>query len=292
MKPVVMRIIFFITISFSLLFSQAHIDELIEHVLHGVRDSAAISFPKIEKEYPNNPSVMYLKGLLETDGEKAMRIFSKLYNTHPTSDYGDDAVMNVSEYYYAAGLYVQSADWLKKMPIYYSRSVHIERAVKLFLNSLIVSGHKDTAIFYSRVFERQFPYLDLDGKINELLRAFKQSEQEEKKAISKLPEKVESDDIPFEILDDSQKEHVNAPKPNGIYSLQTGAFSDKENAESQKIDLTIAGFNARITDLYRNDRVFYAVRIGFYNSKNDAQKIAPQVKTKLGLDTIIVTNNQ
>ena len=49
--------------------------------------------------------------------------------------------------------------------------------------SLIVSGNRDTAIFYSRVFKRQFPSLDVDGKINELLRAFKQSEQEEKKAI-------------------------------------------------------------------------------------------------------------
>ena len=131
---------------------------------------------------------MYLKGLLENDGEKAMTIFSKLYNTHPTSDYGDDAVMKVSEYYYAAGLYIQAANWLKKMPIYYSRSEHIDRAVKLFLNSLIVSGHKDTAIFYSRVFKRQFPQLDVDGKINELLHDFEESDQAAKEANEKLSE--------------------------------------------------------------------------------------------------------
>ena len=181
-----MRLIFSITVIFSLSFTQYHIDELIQNVLHGVKDSAALSLPVIEHEYPNNSSVMFLKGLLETDGEKAMKIFSNLYNTHPTSDYGDDAVMKVAEYYYAAGLYVQASDWLKKMPIYYSRSEHIERAVKLFLNSLIVSGHKDTAIFYSRVFERQFPYLDVDGKINELLREFEKSDQKEKEEIDKL----------------------------------------------------------------------------------------------------------
>ena len=121
---------------------------------------------------------MYLKGLLETNGEEAKTIFAKLYNTHPTSDYGDDAVMKVAEYYYAAGLYVQAANWLKKMPIYYSRSEHIERAVKLFLNSLIVSGHKDTAIFYSRVFKRQFPTLDVDGKIKDLLKDFEKADQD------------------------------------------------------------------------------------------------------------------
>ena len=167
-----MKIIYSIIICASFLSSQDHIDELIQHVLHGSRDSAGISFPMIEQEYPNNPSVMYLKGLLETEGEKSMVIFSKLYNTHPTSDYGDDAVMKVAEYYYAAGLYVQASNWLKKMPIYYSRSEHIERAVKLFLNSLIVSGHRDTAIFYSRVFNKQFPSLDVGGKINALIQLY------------------------------------------------------------------------------------------------------------------------
>ena len=103
-----MRLIFLITVFFSLSLTQDHIDELIQHVLHGVSDSAALSLPKIEQDYPNNPSVMFLKGLLETDGEKAMRLFSKLYNNHPTSDYGDDAVMKVAEYYYAAGLYIQA----------------------------------------------------------------------------------------------------------------------------------------------------------------------------------------
>ena len=71
-------------------------------------------------------------------------------------------MMKVAEYFYSVGLYIQAAEWLKKMPIYYSRSEHIERAVKLFLNSLIVSGHKDTAIFYSRVFTKQFPSLNVD----------------------------------------------------------------------------------------------------------------------------------
>ena len=173
-----MRIIFITTFCLSILPAQDHLDALIQNVLHGSRDSAAVYLPTMEQRYPNNPSLMYLKGLLEDNGEEAMVIFSKLYNTHPSSEYGDDAVMKVAEYYYAAGMYVKAANWLKKMPIYYSRSEHIERAVKLFLNSLIVSGHKDTAVFYSRVFKRQFPALDVDGKINDLLRDFEKSDKE------------------------------------------------------------------------------------------------------------------
>ena len=278
-----MKIIYFITICLSFLRSQDHIDTLIQDVLHGSRDSAEKALPTIEQEYPNNPSVMYLKGLLETDGEEAMAIFSNLYNTHPTSDYGDDAVMKVAEYYYVAGLYVQAADWLKKMPIYYSRSEHIERAVKLFLNSLIVSGLKDTAIFYSRVFERQFPQLDVDGKINDLLQDFEKSNQQKEDAKEQTPKSTEPAGIPTKQNDNNGSV--------GIYSLQSGAYSVRENAEFQKANFIIAGFSARVTELHRSNRVLYAVRIGYYNSKNDAGIIGSQIKTKLDIPTIVVTNN-
>ena len=230
---------------------------------------------------------MYLKGLLETNGEEAKTIFAKLYNTYPTSEYGDDAVMKVSEYYYAAGLYVQAAIWLKKMPIYYSRSEHIERAVKLFLNSLIVSGHKDTAIFYSRVFKRQFPHLDVDGKINNLLLDFEKADQAKEDASKNLKPEVTT----TEIMDETPIATFNTDNSHGIYSLQTGAYSIRENAESQKINLIIAGFSARINELYKSQRRLYAVRIGHFNSKEDAQKVGAQIKSKLDINTIVIRNN-
>jgi len=282
-----MRIIFIITFSLSFLPAQDHLDALIQDVLHGSRDSAAIYLPTMEQRYPNNPSLMYLKGLLEINGEEAKTIFAKLYNTHPTSEYGDDAVMKVSEYYYAAGLYVQAAIWLKKMPIYYSRSEHIERAVKLFLNSLIVSGHKDTAIFYSRVFKRQFPHLDVDGKINNLLLDFEKADQAKEDASKNLKPEVTT----TEIMDETPIATFNTDNSHGIYSLQTGAYSIRENAESQKINLIIAGFSARINELYKSQRRLYAVRIGHFNSKEDAQKVGAQIKSKLDINTIVIRNN-
>ncbi|RMZ48967.1 hypothetical protein EB821_04785 [Candidatus Marinimicrobia bacterium PRS2] len=282
-----MRIIFIFTFSLSFLPAQDHLDALIQDVLHGSRDSAAIYLPTMEQRYPNNPSLMYLKGLLETNGEEAKTIFAKLYNTHPTSEYGDDAVMKVSEYYYAAGLYVQAAIWLKKMPIYYSRSEHIERAVKLFLNSLIVSGHKDTAIFYSRVFKRQFPHLDVDGKINNLLLDFEKADQAKEDA-SKI---LKPEATTTEIMDETPIVIFNTDNSHGIYSLQTGAYSVRENAESQKINLIIAGFSARINELYKSQRRLYAVRIGHFNSKEDAQKVGAQIKSKLDINTIVIRNN-
>ena len=59
--------------------------------------------------------------------------------------------MKIGEYYYSKGLYVQAADWLRIMPVYYPRSEQSQNAVDLFLKSLIIAGKKDTAMFYLKI---------------------------------------------------------------------------------------------------------------------------------------------
>ena len=282
-----MRLTFLLNIFISILFCQEHLDILIQEVLSGSKDSAAIYLPLIETQYPNNPNMLFLKGLMETRGEDAMMIFVKLYNNHPTSEYGDDAVMKIAEYYYASGLYVQSAGWLKKMPLYYSRSEHIERALKLFLNSLIVSGHRDTAIFYSKVFKKQFPSLDVDGKINDLLDDYEHSKQSSINTIQPSPGKNQE---VFNFSTSSPVIETKVDKSTGRYSLQSGAYSSEVNADNQKIYIINGGFNARIYELYRQTKILYVVRIGFYDTAKEAEEVASKIKSMLDLDTIVVKN--
>ena len=231
--------------------------------------------------------MLFLKGLMETNGEEAMQIFVKLYNNHPTSEYGDDSVMKIAEYYYASGLYVQSAEWLKKMPLYYSRSEHIERALKLFLNSLIVSGYRDTAIFYSKVFKKQFPSLDVDGKINDLLDDYEHSKQS---SINTIQSSLGKNQEAFNYSTSSSIIETEVDKSTGGYSLQAGAYSLQENADNQKIYLINSGFNARIAELYRQNKILYTVRIGYYDTAKEAEEVASKIKSMLDLDTIVVKN--
>ena len=282
-----MKLTVLLNIFISTLLCQAHLDILIQEVLSGSKDSAAIYLPMIETQYPNNPNMLFLKGLMETNGEEAMQIFVKLYNNHPTSEYGDDAVMKIAEYYYASGLYVQSAGWLKKMPLYYSRSEHIERALKLFLNSLIVSGHRDTAIFYSKIFKKQFPSLDVDGKINDLLDDYEHSKQS---SINTIQSSLGKNQEAFNYSTSSSIIETEVDKSTGGYSLQAGAYSLQENADNQKIYLINSGFNARIAELYRQNKILYIVRIGYYDTAKEAEDVASKIKSILDLDTIVVEN--
>ena len=45
-------------------------------------------------------------------------------------------------------------------------------------------------------------------------------------------------------------------------------------------------------ELYKSNRTLYAVRIGHYDDKADAQKVGAQIKAKLGINTIVITNNK
>ena len=283
-----MKLIVFLNIFISFVLGKEHLDILINEVLKGEKDSALYYLPIVERQYPNNPKMLFLKGLMETDGIEAMQIFVELYRNHPTTIYADDAVMKVAEFYYASGLYIQSAEWLRKMPIYYSRSEHIERAIKLFLNSLIVSGYRDTAIFYSRVFKRQFPSMNVEGKINNLLDQFENSKQLSNNIFQPNSDDKQIVSNPYTALSVKGAELDNNSRK---YSLQSGAFSLQKNAESQKVILMSYGYDVRITELYRKTKVLYVVRIGYFNSLKEAEELGLQIKSKYDLVTIVVTNN-
>ena len=266
----------------SLLFSQEKIDLFIADVLSGKKDSANYYLSFFEENFPNNPKMLFMKGLLDTDGEKAMQIFVKLYNNFPTNEYADDSVMKVSEYYYTSGLYIKSAEWLKKMPLFFSRSEHIERALKLFMNSLIVSGNKDTAIFYSKVFKRQFPRIDIDTKISSLLHSYDNNTLYEK---NKDRELINNQKLKKNVYD---KKNIN--KKLTEFSLQSGAFGLRDNAIKQKAIFDGSGFDARVVDLNRKEKKLYVVRIGFYETREKAEKEGRKIKNKLDLSTIVVKN--
>ncbi len=71
------------------------------------------------------------------------------------------------------------------------------------------------------------------------------------------------------------------------YFVQAGAFRTPEDAEAQKAKLTIAGFEAKVTEREQSGRTVFRVRIGPMDKKDDADK----AKDKLdgaGFETAIV----
>ena len=153
-----LRYIAFVLLTF--LFNQEEIDNAVEQIHRGDISSASSNFNEMQSKYPENPNLIYVKALLERNIERSIEIYKTIYNYYPTSDYADQAVMRVGEYYYSKGLYTQSSNWLKKIYIHYPKSDNLESSIKLFVNCLTITGKIDSSQFYQSLFNKQFPGID------------------------------------------------------------------------------------------------------------------------------------
>ena len=115
------KFLFVAILFFSFTYTQSEVDNLILEVYSGNINTALEELPKLKKKYPENPAVIYLDALLNKDHEKSIERYKMIYNLYEDSEYADDAIMKLAEFYYTNGSYVKSSEWLKKINLYYQR---------------------------------------------------------------------------------------------------------------------------------------------------------------------------
>jgi hypothetical protein len=76
--------------------------ELIEN---GQADAIRAELPSLMTNYQNNPGIMYLQAVLTTDGAEAAKLYQNIVDNFPKSEWGDDALYKLYQYYYSVGLY-------------------------------------------------------------------------------------------------------------------------------------------------------------------------------------------
>ena len=300
------NIIFLFIIS-SYILPQELVDQCIERVLQGDLSMASERLPEYMLKYPNHPGVIYLSALLEIDGDIAKEKFSQIYSDHKGSKYSDNSIIKVSEYYYTAGLYLQSAEWLKKIPQYYSKSEYLEKSIKLFINSLVIADNTDSAVYYSKIFKKQYPAIKLEEVIVEVKEDYEKTESITSTKLSKKNSSKKSDsksilnekgntgskgskNIIVKIQDLLDKVKSDISSPINEYSLQIGAFGKKSNAEYQKQILLDGGYASRIESVNSNGILLYIVRVGYFSSQEGAKAEQKSIQSRLAINSIVIKN--
>ncbi len=77
----------------------------LEQIEQGQVEQVKAELPTLLANYQNNPGVMYLQGVLTTDGSEASKIFQSIVDNFPKSEWADDALYKLYQYYYSVGLY-------------------------------------------------------------------------------------------------------------------------------------------------------------------------------------------
>lgn len=288
MKATRCVILFFIV---SALFCQSdEIDTYIEEVERGEIKNALDALPGLREEHTEHPSLLYLEAMLTVNTRESVKLFKRLYNLYEDSEYADDAIMKVAEYYYTEGSYESSGDWLRKINLYYPDSKHLTRGMNMYLRSLILSGREDTAKIYLKAFDKKYPELVLDDQILNNL-----AEQSEEQATQTNEEEIEDKSTILQAVEDI-KNTITAPNKNrkDHYSIQVGAYSSMQNAISVRDELLEAQFNARIDLVYleTKNKNLYAVREGYFKSKEYAKNTQKKIQSRTGYPCMIVDINK
>lgn len=76
--------------------------ELIEK---GQADVVRAELPTLMTNFQTHPGVLYLQGVLMTDGNEASKVYQSIVENFPKSEWADDALFKLYQYYYSIGLY-------------------------------------------------------------------------------------------------------------------------------------------------------------------------------------------
>jgi TolA-binding protein len=77
----------------------------LEMIEKGQAEAVRAELPSMMTNYQNNPGVMYLQAVLTTDGTEAAKLYQNIVDNFPKSEWGDDALYKLYQYYYSIGLY-------------------------------------------------------------------------------------------------------------------------------------------------------------------------------------------
>lgn len=81
------------------------IQRRLEQIEHGQAEAVKAELPTLMTNFQNHPGVLYLQGVLTTDGTEAAKIFQSIIDNFPKSEWVDDALYKLYQYYYSIGLY-------------------------------------------------------------------------------------------------------------------------------------------------------------------------------------------
>ncbi|MFQ5632256.1 MAG: SPOR domain-containing protein, partial [bacterium] len=187
------------------------------------------------------------------------------------SGYAPKALYKVAQYYFVKGYYFSARKNFLDIARSYPNSKDVSVSQYYAAKCLLATGKTDSArIEFKNILSKNF-----SNRISEL-------SSEELKAI----EEETRASVP--VLSPSQASQPNISQTEKKYTIQVGAYSRFENAESQKKYYTLRGYAVEIARAKVNRRYLYKVYIGRFTNQTEAQRFASALKNKHGLSYRIV----
>jgi len=225
------------------------ISSFIAKVDQGQVDAVRQAMPDLVAKYQNTPGLLYLQARIASDGIEAVKFYQSVVDNFPKSEWADDALYRIYQYYYALGLY---------------------RTAELKLGQLRKEYPKSPFVTGTR--EMKLPGQE-DHSVN----------LPTKDTIVVDSPKI----VPAQPPPDSSRP-IATPAASQSYTLQVGAFSTVRNAEKQRNFFEDLGYQAEIANKVRGGRSLHLVWVGNFKTAEEAMLRGKEMKAKYKIDFLVV----
>ncbi len=232
-KNLVYLALLFFALSINIYAQDLNIVPYLQQIENGEADEVRNELIGLKEKYSDDPSVMFLEGVLTENGQKAVVIYQKIVDEYPDSKYADAALYRIYSYYYALGLYEAATEKLNKLITDYPNSPYIKIAKQ---NQLPVN-----------------------------------------------PEITQEDDT-----DVTQQKKEDVVGADYKFTIQAGAFSKIENAESLQLKFEKSGIFSEIKDKLVAGTTFHVVYVGKFVTENDAESFLKTINDKFELSGRVI----
>ncbi len=242
------------------------IQKRLDLIKEGNIGQARAELPSLLERYPQNPGVLYLQGVLTIDGGEAVRTFQNLVDNFPKSEWADDALFKVYQYYYALGLYKTADQKLEKLRGDYPQSPYLRSFQQQVSMQSELTQEPPQSKAQAPPVTVQPEVKPQSGPGGEIPAAVKNTTPPEtvgKREIAAQPSSV-----------------PKAPTGTGGYTVQSGVFSSLENAERYQSGLSRAEITAEIRKRQIGGKEMFTVCIGSFSSYEEALRYVEALKEK------------
>ncbi|MCC6398274.1 MAG: SPOR domain-containing protein [Bacteroidetes bacterium] len=250
------------------------IQQMVAQVNAGAGESVREQLPSLISKYPNHPGVMYLQALLTREGADAVRTYQGIVDNFPSSEWADDALYKVYQFYYALGLYRTAELKMTQLRTSYPASPFGGEAAGA------AQGARPSLPTPDPLAQQPATVVSTPPETH--------TSQEPGVAETSAEPPPQTSEQPSEATPVSPQPHSDAPIPVR-FSLQVGAFTLHANAETQKARFESQGYPAEMVSKVRDTRSLFIVLVGDYATYEEAKGAAAAVKKKMGIDAIVIS---
>jgi tetratricopeptide (TPR) repeat protein len=216
--------------------------------------------PAADREFPQNPTVAFFRALVLEDAESAFTSYKKVFESDEMSRFADTALFKMAQYQYARERYSAARKYFQMMQKRFPQTKWLDDSLYLTGQCYLAEGKIDSARNEWRTFIKRFPrspYCDM---------AVADLEAHTEEEPSVQPEEV-------------REGKMTSQKP--YFTIQVGAFADRENARTILSGLQKVGYEGVIREKQVGSRLFHAVWIGQFSDRASAEDYAKRFIVKV-----------